>query len=134
MRNEILIPSAVAPKFWCHPKRADPSTASKSADIDPCAIDSLMMQSWKLRVFPHLSSKFWCKHMPPNFGIKIILFQNYHVYTSDGSTVPGRESSSGDYYPSPSPTSLPAHEPIPQKFHESIIALWALGFILPDQL
>ena len=27
--------------------------------------------------------KFWCKHMPPNFGIKVILFQNFHACASD---------------------------------------------------
>jgi len=25
-------------------------------------------------------SKFWCKHMPPNFGIKMILFQNFYLF------------------------------------------------------
>ena len=31
-------------------KRADFSTAHESANIEPYAIDSLMIQSWKLRV------------------------------------------------------------------------------------
>ena len=26
-----------------------------------------------------LLPKFWCKHMPPNFGIKMILFQNFYL-------------------------------------------------------
>ena len=33
--------------------------------------------------------------MPPNFGIKVILFQNYHVFIFDGSAVIGKESWSG---------------------------------------
>ena len=57
--------------------------------------------------------KFWCKHMPPNFGIKVILFQNYHACTLDRSVVMGRESWSGVYYLSP---FLPAYEPMLQNF------------------
>ena len=51
--------------------------------------------------------------MPPNFGIKLILFQNYHVYTPNRSIVTGRESWSGVYYLSP---FLPAYEPMLQNF------------------
>ena len=51
--------------------------------------------------------------MPPNFGIKVILFQNYHACTSDRSIVTGRESWSGVYCLSP---SLPAYEPMLQNF------------------
>ena len=60
-----------------------------------------------------LLPKFWCKHMPPNFGIKVILFQNYHVCTPDRSIVMGRESWSGVHCLSP---SLPAYEPMLQSF------------------
>ena len=104
------------------PKRADPSAASESVDVNPYAIDSLITQSWKHRVSAFFFPNFGVNTCPPNFGIKIILFQNYHICTSIGSAVTGRESWSGAYYPLPSPTYLPAHEPIPQKFHESITA------------
>ena len=57
--------------------------------------------------------KFWCKHMPPNFGIKVILFQNFHTCASDRSIVMGRESWSGVHYLS---SSLPAYEPMLQSF------------------
>jgi len=41
-------------------KRADPSAASESADIDPYAVDFLMTQSWKFQV----PTFFF-----PNFGV-----------------------------------------------------------------
>ena len=53
--------------------------------------------SWELLSSCNSSSKFLCKHMPLNFRIKVILFQNYHVYTPDRSAVTGRESWSGVY-------------------------------------
>ena len=34
-----------------------------------------------------LLSKFWCKHMPPNFGIKVILFQNSYLSVYHAATV-----------------------------------------------
>jgi len=34
-----------------------------------------MTWPWDLLSPYDSSSKFWCKHMPPNFGIKVILFQ-----------------------------------------------------------
>ena len=70
------------------------------------------------------SSKFWCKHMPPNFGIKVILFQNYHVFIFDGSAVMGRESWSGVYCLSP---PMSAHEPMLQNFlreHHCFTGTW----------
>ena len=51
--------------------------------------------------------------MPPNFGIKVILFQNYPVCIPDWSTVTGREPWSGVH------RSLPLasiHEPMPKTF------------------
>ena len=51
--------------------------------------------------------------MPLNFGIKVVLFQNYHVCIPDRSTVMGRESWSGVYCLS-SPMST--HEPMLQNF------------------
>ena len=65
-----------------------------------------------------LLPKFWCKQMPPNFGIKVILFQNYHVCTPDRSIVMGRESWSGAYYLS---LSLPTYEPILQSFMRALL-------------
>ena len=57
--------------------------------------------------------------MPPNFGIKVILLQNYHACTSDRSGVIGRQSWSGVYYLSP---SLPTYEPMLQGFtRESLL-------------
>ena len=64
---------------WCYLKRVDSSVASESADIDPYAIDSLIdtiLEALSSRIVP---PKFWCKHMPPNVGIKIILFQNFYL-------------------------------------------------------
>ena len=51
--------------------------------------------------------------MPPNFGIKVILFQNFHACASNRSVVTGRESWSRVHYLS---SSLPAYEPILQSF------------------
>ena len=59
------------------------------------------------------SSKFWCKHIPPNFGIKVILFQNYHICIPDWSTVTGRELWSRVHYLS---LLASTHEPMPQNF------------------
>ena len=71
--------------YWRYLKRADSSATFESADTDLYAINSLMTWSWELLSSYNHSSKFWCKHMPPNFGIKVILFQNYHVHTPDRS-------------------------------------------------
>ena len=51
--------------------------------------------------------------MPPNFRIKVILFQNYHVRTPNRFIVTGRESWSGVYCLSP---FLPTYEPMFQNF------------------
>ena len=72
--------------YWRHSTRADSSISSESADINLHATESLIdtiLEASSSRVF---LSKFWCKHMPPNFGIKVILFQNsylsvYHAVT-----------------------------------------------------
>ena len=116
---------------WRYLKRADSSAAFKLADTDLYAIDSLMTWYWELLSSYNPFSKFWCKHMPSNFGIKVILFQNYHIFIFDGSVVTGRESWSGVFY-----LSLPmlAHEPMLHNFYESIIASRTLGFILPGRL
>ena len=71
---------------WRHSKRADSSPAFESADIDPYAIDSLIDTILEASSSSVLLPKFWYKHMPPNFRIKMILFQNsflpvYHVAT-----------------------------------------------------
>ena len=63
--------------------------------------------------FPYSSSQILVQTHAPNFGIKVILFQNYHVCTTDTSMVMGRESWSRAYYLSP---SLAAHEPMLQSF------------------
>ena len=76
---------------WRYVKKADSSATFESAGSDLHAIDSLMTWSWELSIPCDSSSKFWCKHMPPNFGIKLILFQNYHACIPDWSTVTGRE-------------------------------------------
>ena len=70
-----------------------------------------MTWSWELSSTCDSSSKFWCKHMPPNFGIKVILFQNYHVCIPDRSVIMGRESWSGVYCLS---SSMLTHEPMLQ--------------------
>ena len=49
----------------------------------------------------------------PSFGIKVILFQNYHVCISDWSTVTGREPWSGVHYLS---LLTSTHKPMPQNF------------------
>jgi len=87
--------------------------SSKSASSDLHAIDSFMTWSWELSSPCDSPSKFWCKHMPPNSGIKVILFQNYHVCIPDRSVVTGRESWSGVYCLS---LSIPAHELMLQTF------------------
>ena len=74
-----------------------------------------MTWSWELSSPCDSSSKFWCKHMPPNFGIKVILFQNYHVCIFDGSAVMGRESWSGVHCLS---RLASTHEPMPQNFSQ----------------
>ena len=63
------------------------------------------------RVTATSSSKFWCKHMPPNFGIKVILSQNYRICIPNKSTVTGRESWSRVYHLL---SSMSAHEPMLQ--------------------
>ena len=60
---------------------------SESADIDPYAIDSLIGIILEAFEFPCSSPKFWCKHMPPNFGIKVILFQNSYLSVYHTTTV-----------------------------------------------
>ena len=83
-----------------------------------------MTWSWELSSSYDSSSKFWCKHMAPNFGIKVILFQNYRVCIPDRSAVTGRESWSGVYCLS-SPMST--HEPMLQNFlqeHHCFMGTW----------
>ena len=99
----------------------------KSTGFDLHAIDSLMTWSRELSSPCDPSSKFWCKHMPPDFGIKEILFQNYHVCVPDRSVVMGKEFWSRVYYLLP---SVLVHETMLQNFYESIIASLALGFVL----
>ena len=96
---------------WRYLKKVDSYVAFESADTDLHTIDSLMTWSWVLSSPYDSSSKFWCKYMPPNFGIKVILFQNYHVCIPDRSAVMGRESWSRVYYLS---SSMSAHEPMLQ--------------------
>jgi len=105
-------------------KKVDSSAAFESADFDLQAIASLMTWSWELLSPCDSSSKFWCKHMPPNFGIKVILFQNYHVCIPDWSTVTGREPWSGVHCLSPLAST---HEPMPQNFlqkHHRFTGTW----------
>ena len=62
---------------WRHLKRADSSAVFESADIDPYAINPLIdtiLEALSSRV---LLPIFWCKHMPLNFGIKVILLKKY---------------------------------------------------------
>ena len=69
--------------------------------------------------------------MPPNFGIKVILFQNYHVYIPDWSTVMGREPWSGVYCLSPL-ASTP--EPMPQNLsllHGHLDSSLRAGYQIP---
>ena len=83
-----------------------------------------MTWSWELSSPCDSSSKFWCKHMPSNFGIKVILFQNYHVRVPDRSAVTGKESWSRFYCLSP---SVPAHELMLQKLlweHHCFMGTW----------
>ena len=83
-----------------------------------------MTWAWELLSPCDSSSKFWCKHMPPNFRIKVILFQNYHVFIFDGFVVTSRESWFGVYCLS-SPMS--AHEPMLQNFlreHHCFTGTW----------
>ena len=109
---------------WRYLKKVDSSVAFESADTDLHAIDPLMTWSRELLSPYESTSKFWCKHMPSNFGIKVILFQNYHVCMPDRSAVMGKESWSGVYYLS---LSMPAHEPMLQKLlweHHCFTGTW----------
>ena len=108
---------------WRYPKKAESSVAFESADSDLHAIDSSKTWSWEFSSPCDPSSKFWCKHMPPNFGVKVILFQNYLVCIPNWSVVMGRESWSRVYCLSP-PI---AHEPMPQNFlqeHHCFMGNW----------
>ena len=79
---------------------------------------------WEFSSLWNPSSKFWCKHMPPNFGIKVILFQNYHVCIPNWSIVMGREPRSGVHCLSPLAS---IHERMPQNFlqeHHCFTGIW----------
>ena len=109
-------------------KKVNSSFAFESVDTGMYAIDSLMTWSWELLSPCDSSSKFWCKHMPPNFRIKVILFQNYRVCIPDRSAVTGRESWSGVYC-----LLLPmsTHEPMLQNFlreHHCFTGTWIYLF------
>ena len=67
--------------------RANSSVVSESADIDPYSIDSLIDTILEASSSRVLLPKFWCKHMSPNFGIKMILFQNSYLPIYHAATV-----------------------------------------------
>ena len=91
--------------------------SASSGVSDPPTTDPLMIRSWELLGPCDSPSKFWCKHMPPNFGTKEILFQNYHVRAPDRPVVTGKEFWSGVYYSSP---SISTHEPMLQNFFRAL--------------
>ena len=99
--------------YWRYLKKTDSSAASESAGSDPHAIDSLLTWFWEFSSSWDPPSKFWCKHMPPNFWIKVILFQNYPVCILDWSTTMGREPWSGVHRSSPLAS---IHESMPKTF------------------
>ena len=87
-----------------------------------------MSWSWELSSPYDPSSKFWCKHMPPNFGIKVILFQNYHVCIPEWFIIMGREPWFGVHCLLPLAST---HEPMPQNFYKSVTASWVTWIHLP---
>ena len=90
-----------------------------------------MTWSWELSSPCDSPSKFRCKHMPPNFGIKETLFHNYHVYVPDRSAIMGKESWSGVYCLSP---PMSAHENASKTFmepHGSLDLSSRVGYKMP---
>ena len=55
-------------------------------------------QFWKPSKSRILLSKFWCKHMPPNFGTKVILFQISYLSVYHATTIMLRDIRASPYF------------------------------------